>query len=207
MIGFFNQALNKPVGTLVGGVENDGGFNGTITYNATEVAALPVAEQALYATRNIQGKLGTRVGGTGASGDFTLTIAGTSYAGNFEASVGGSEVNSTYRAAYTDAGLFATAFDATRVPGGKFVTSSSIDISIDKQGSIIGSFGSHRFDGRATNDGRVVGQLRGTDNAWFAIRGKPQSAILRHLLLHRTSKSFEVPDAPICSLKLLFLFK
>ena len=176
MIGFFNQALNKPVGTLVGGVENDGGFNGVITYNATEVAALPVAEQALYATRNIQGKLGTRVGGSGASGDFTMTIAGTSFAGNFEATVGGSEVNSSYRAAYTDGNHFSGpplgwAFDATRVPGGKFTTSASVDISVDKQGSIIGSFGSHRFDGRATNDGRVVGQLLGTDNAWYAIRG------------------------------------
>ncbi len=173
MIGFFNQSLNKPVGTLVGSVENDGGFSGTVTYNTTEVSSLPAAERTLYTTRSIQGKLGARIGGggTSVSGDFNLTIATGSYAGNFEATVGGSEVNSAYRAAYTDAGLFPTAFDASRVPGGKLVTSPSIDISIDKQGSIIGSFGSHRFDGRATNDGRVIGQLRGTDNAWYPIRG------------------------------------
>ena len=171
IIGFFNQSLNKPVGTLVGSVENDGGFNGTITYNTTEVNGLPVAERALYTSRNIQGKLGTRIGGSGVSGDFSLTITGSNYAGNFEASIGGSEVNSVYRAAYTDAGLFPTAFEASRVPGGKFITSSSIDISIDKQGSVIGSLGSHRFDGRVTNDGRVVGQLRGTDSVWYVIRG------------------------------------
>ena len=171
IIGFFNQALNKPVGTLVGGVENDGGFTGTITYNATEVSALPAAEQLLYTSRSIEGKLGTRIGGSGVSGDFNMRVNGSSYAGNFEASVGGSEVNSTYRAAYTDAGLFSQAFDANRVPGGRFVTSSSVDISVDKQGSIIGSLGSHRFDGLVTNDGRVVGQLRGVDSAWYVIRG------------------------------------
>ena len=171
IIGFFNQALNKPVGTFVGSVENDGGFSGEITYNATEVATLPVAEQALYAKRTIQGKLGTRVGGTGVSGDFSMTVGSEAYAGNFEASVGGSEVNSVYRAAYTDAGLFPTAFDATRVPGGKFTSSSSVDMSVDKEGSVIGSLGSHRFDGRVTNDGRVVGQLRGNDTAWYPVRG------------------------------------
>lgn len=169
IIGFFSQSLNKPVGTLVASVENDGGFNGTLTYNATEVNALPVAERPLYGTRNIQGKMGSST--TGTSGDFSMTINGISFAGNFEASIGGSEVNSTFRAAYTDAGHFPTAFDASRVPGGKFTTASSIDISVDKEGSIIGSMGSHRFDGRATNDGRVIGQLRGTDNNWYPIRG------------------------------------
>ena len=59
----------------------------------------------------------------------------------------------------------------TQVPGGLFTTSSGVNISVDQQGSIIGNLGSHRFDGRVTNDGRVVGQLRGSDNNWYPIRG------------------------------------
>ncbi|MBB6051566.1 hypothetical protein [Armatimonas rosea] len=171
IIGFFNQALNKPVGTFVGSVENDGGFSGSITYNATEVAALPAAERALYTTRNIQGKLGARVGGSGVSGDYTMIINGNTVPGNFEASIGGSEVNSSYRAAYTWNSALAPGFNANLVPGGKFTTTNNPEIAIDKQGSILGSLGSHRFDGRVTNDGRAVGQLLGNDNAWYPIRG------------------------------------
>ncbi|WP_395093935.1 hypothetical protein [Armatimonas sp.] len=173
MIGFFSQSLNKPVGTLVGSVENDGGFSGEVTYNATEISGLPAAEQPLYTKRMIQGKLGARAGAAGVSGDFTMAINGVTSAGNFEASIGGSEVNSSYRASYTDGGFFFAppGFDASRVPGGKFTSASSVEIAVDKQGSIIGSLGSHRFDGRITNDGRIVGQLRGTDSAWYPIRG------------------------------------
>lgn len=171
IIGFFNQALNKPVGTFVGSVENDGGFSGSITYNASEVAALPVAERALYGTRTIQGKLGARVGSNGVSGDYTMIVNGNTRPGNFEASVGGSEVDSSYRAAYTWNTALNPGFNANLVPGGKFTTANNPEIAVDKQGSIIGSLGIHRFDGRVTNDGRVVGQLRGNDNAWYAVRG------------------------------------
>nr|WP_309686804.1 hypothetical protein [Armatimonas sp.] len=171
IIGFFNQAINKPVGTFVGSVENDGGFSGDITYNATEVALLPLSERALYTTRSIQGKLGARIGGAGVSGDFSIVINSIPTAGNFEASIGASEVNSGYRAAYTFSFALAPGFNANLVPGGRFTTANNPEIAIDKQGSIIGSLGLHRFDGRVTNDGRVVGQLRGNDNVWYAIRG------------------------------------
>jgi hypothetical protein len=38
--------------------------------------------------------------------------------------------------------------------------------------------------------------------AWFAFRGKTQTAIFHHLGLGRTSKFIEVPDSAICGLKL-----
>ncbi|MCX6367211.1 MAG: hypothetical protein NTX57_10945 [Armatimonadetes bacterium] len=179
LIGFFNQAANKPVGTFTGSVENDGGFSGEITYNATEVAALPTsAERALYTSRSIQGKIGNRVGGAGVSGDYNVVISGSSYAGNFEASIGGSEVNSSFRAAYTEGSLFngpssgqSYAFDVSNVPGGLFTSSGDASVAVDKQGTILSNFGTHRFDGRVTNDGRVVGQLRATSGTWYAVRG------------------------------------
>jgi hypothetical protein len=179
LIGFFNQAANKPVGTFTGSVENDGGFSGEITYNATEVTALLTsAERALYTSRSIQGKIGSRVGSSGVSGDYNIVISGSSYAGNFEASIGGSEVNSNFRAAYTEGSLFngpssgqPYAFDVSNVPGGLFTSSGDASVAVDKQGAILGNFGTHRFDGRVTNDGRVVGQLRATSGTWYAVRG------------------------------------
>ena len=171
IVGFFNQALNKPVGTFVGSVENDGGFSGQITFNAKEVAALAAAEQPLYATRTIQGKIGTRIGGSGASGDFTMVINGTVSAGNFEATVGGSEVDSNYRAAYVSNAALAPCFDAGLETTGTFFSGARIDLAVDKQGSIIGSLGSYRFDARVTNDGRVVGLLYQTSSTPYAIRG------------------------------------
>jgi hypothetical protein len=171
IIGFLNQAINKPVGTLVGSVENDGGFSGSITYNATEVNLLPAAERALYTSRTIQGKLGNRAGGNGVAGDFTMVINGATTPGNFEATVGGSEVDSDYRAAYTWNSFLAPGFNVNLVPGGRFTSANNPELAIDKQGSILGNLGSHRFDGRVTNDGRVVGQLRGNDNAWYPVRG------------------------------------
>ena len=125
--------------------------------------------QNIYADH--QGKLGARVGGNGVSGDYTMVINGSTVPGNFEASIGGSEVDSSYRAAYTWNSALAPGFNANLVTAGKFTTANNPEIAIDKQGSILGSLGSHRFDGRVTNDGRAVGQLLGNDNAWYPIRG------------------------------------
>ena len=80
-------------------------------------------------------------------------------------------MNSSYRAAYTWNSALAPGFNANLVSGGKFTTANNPEIAIDKQGSILGNLGSHRFDGRVTNDGRAVGQLLGNDNAWYPIRG------------------------------------
>ncbi len=184
--GFFSQTNNKPVGTFTGAFNNDGTFNGSLTYNAGEVSALPAAQQPLYQSRAIIGKLANSTignsagsGGSFLSGDFIVTINGVNRAGNFEATVGGSEVNSEFRGTYVEPNII----DGIELPQS---TGSSLDnlqsrasayppvyapvttlsLSIDKQGSILGTMGGLKFEGRITNDGRVVGTWNG-----FVVRG------------------------------------
>lgn len=161
--GFFSQSANLPVGTLVGAFQNDGTFSGTLTY-------APGSPAPYDNPRAIVGKIGaSKVGGSSA-GDFIVTINSVNTAGNFEVTRS-SDPNSIYRAAYTDAGLFPVAFDASKVPGGVFTTSDSVNISVDKQGSVIGSLGDHKVDLRVTNDGRISGSVQGNDSRWFPLRG------------------------------------
>ena len=174
--GFFSQANNSPVATFSGKFTNNGLFSGLLTYDSS--TGIP--------QRPITGKLGTTTvaGATGLSGDFVLTVGktntsqGKNYPGNMEVSVGGSEPDSNYRAAYTGSNKFNVSFDASSVPGSAIISASEatsppqpVTFNIDKEGSLIGSFGSQLLDGRITNDGRVVGFIKGLDGNKYAFRG------------------------------------
>lgn len=170
LTGFFSQANNSPVASLTGKFDNSGIFSGKLTYDSS--TGIP--------TRPVTGKLGTTTvaGATGLAGDFVITIGktetspGKNFPGNMEVSVGGSEPDSNYRAAYTDGGKFLLSFDASSVPGGAVVSSpKAVTFNIDKEGTLIGSFGPQLLDGRITNDGRVVGFVKGVDGNKYAFRG------------------------------------
>ncbi|MBC7804735.1 MAG: hypothetical protein H7145_01165 [Akkermansiaceae bacterium] len=159
--GFLSQTNNSPVGTFVGAFNNDGRFNGSVTYEP----ASGLSE------RKIEGRLGTStLEGGGQAGDFIISIDGVGRAGNFELSVGGSEPNSGYRGSYSDGGFFGDAF-TPRLPEDIAFASASVEFSIDKEGSILGTFGPYPIAGRVSQDGRVVGTIRTENSRVIAFRG------------------------------------
>ena len=157
MTGFFSQNRNTAVGTWIGAVGIDGSFSGTITYDPSTGLT----------SRPITGRLGKT--GTGIAGDFIWTIDGNNKSGNFDAQV--TEVNSSYRAAYTDGGLFNPAVSFGNAPISIVEDSISSEFNIDKQGSLLGSFGAYLVTGRVTNDGRVTGSLTGANGKTYPYRG------------------------------------
>ncbi|MBC7805781.1 MAG: hypothetical protein H7145_06485 [Akkermansiaceae bacterium] len=108
--------------------------------------------------------------GGGQAGEFIITINGVGRAGNFELSVGGSEPNSGYRGSYSDGGFFGDAF-TPRLPEDIALASASVEFSIDKEGSILGTFGPYPIAGRVSQDGRVVGTIRAANSRVIVFRG------------------------------------
>lgn len=180
LTGFFSQSANLPVGTFVGGINNDGTFTGTVTYDPS-TGRTP---------RPITGKLGTSSVGGKLSGDFVMTIDGSNKPGNFEVGIGGSEPDSIYRGSYgsptiTD-GLriisptgtpldhptaFSTDEDSLSYDLATGLTSPTntvvhLSVTIDKQGNLIGTAGGFPLSVRVTNDGRFYGTYGG-----YPVRG------------------------------------
>ncbi|MBC8103413.1 MAG: hypothetical protein H7Z41_12610 [Cytophagales bacterium] len=157
LTGFFSQANNSPVATFTGSFSNSGIFSGTLAYDPGSGLAI----------RPITGKLGTStVGSGGLAGDFVVTINGSSLPGNMEVSIGASELDSIYRGTYSESNVgFGFSFPNGTGNSG-LVPSGELSVTIDKQGSIVGTLGTVILAGRVSNDSRFVGTYGG-----FALRG------------------------------------
>ena len=158
--GFFSQTANQPVATLTAIVAGDGNFTGNLTYPNNAPAVRPIS-----------GKFAASKASTGGvSGDFNVTINGVARPGNLEATIGASEVNSAFRASYSNGDLLTNTFDASNLPSGTLPSSLAISFDVDKEGSFIGVIGQNKVSGRITNDGRVVGIIT-SNNQNYTFRG------------------------------------
>ncbi len=168
--GFFNKNDNSPVGTITGAFNNNGLFTGTVTYD----------KSTGIADRPITGKLGqTTVGGGGLAGDFVMTISTTvngvtlpvNQPGNMELIIGATELDSEFRASYTSAGRFPDAFFVANAPAGTLNNSDSVEFSVDKQGTVVGTWGDYTVTGIIGNDSRISGTVTGIGGTRYAFEG------------------------------------
>lgn len=170
------EARGGTVGTISGSVNVEGLFSGSVAYNN---GAADRAIAGRMAKSRIENG-GSENGPTdGRSGNFTIVIGGTARAASFEATIGANEVNSLFMGSYrvgSGTGLIplrATLNGSNLDFAGVFSipASGAVSISIDKQGVLIGSTGSHDIEGRLTNDGRLSGTLKGSDGVKYPLRG------------------------------------
>lgn len=147
MRGFFSQTANTLVGTFEGSVLSEGSFTGSITYDNGQL-------------RSITGKLATSAVNGKLAGDYVQTINGRNIPGNFEVSIGAAELDSVYQGSY-GASNIVPGYSLTNGSGGALANFGGADFTVDKQGDLIGTFGSSVIKARITNDGRIAGTMGG----------------------------------------------